>query len=157
MPSIKKDHSAIRAQLTQLRSEIDASLALIAAKHGLSGLALQRATFDPDAGNFTFQLAGQFAGGLDKDQSRYDAHVGLFELPARDTLFVDGAGIQHRVHGLSKTGSKLLCQRLVDSKMYQFDRLRLVAQLRRQHPEAFKDSPGRDFANAEVPAPGRTS
>lgn len=138
---MKADHIKIRAQLEAVRAAVNASLAVIAKDQGVDALQLARCSFDPDAGNFTFQLTGRFAGGLDRDQSRYDLqrefHSEGEELPPRDTQFADRGGLLFRIHGLSKTGAKLLCVKLTDGKTYNFDRERLVQQLRRTHAHLF--------------------
>lgn len=94
-----------RDTLKDLRAEINAALAVIGAKHGLT-LKTGNATFGPD--NFTMKVEGIREGGLDKDATRYANSIRLLGLPPLGTEFKNGGQIYKTV-GVNTTGTKVIC------------------------------------------------
>jgi hypothetical protein len=86
-------------ELQAIRKSLDAALADVAAKHGLSKLAIGRITYDP-RGTFSTKLEGTKAGGKSREACRYEEESKLTKgrWPALGAAFPWGA------HTMTVTG-----------------------------------------------------
>lgn len=95
--------------LRALRSDINAALAPLATKYGLTKLAAGNASYS--AGAFTMKLEGLATGGLTKEEQRYDKHRAtgwqMQWLPARGAAVLYG-GDQFTATGINSTGTKVI-------------------------------------------------
>lgn len=96
-----------KAKLAAVRDALDAALAKIAEQHGLASFRSASCVYEP-TGAFTFKIHGVAAGGLTKEQRRYDEGQWL-GLPERGSEF-SANGKTHRTWGLNSTGSKVITE-----------------------------------------------
>jgi len=102
------------ALLTTLRAEINAALAEVSKRHGLT---LKAAGASYTANTFTIKIEGQIEGGLSKEGELYTKMAGPLGLPALGTTFVHSRRT-YKMVGLNTTGSKVLCERDGEEKRY---------------------------------------
>lgn len=105
-----------RDDLRDIRNDINAALASVAAKHGLRTLAAGNASFTGDA--FTIKLDGIKEGGLSKEAQRYQQYRAALNLPPLKST-IEFRSRQYRVEGMNTTGSKVMISLLPDEKGYQ--------------------------------------
>lgn len=105
-----------KALLSALRTDIDAALAEVGRKHGVT-LNAGNASYDP-AGSFHFKLLGQLLGAPSKDEIRYDREHGWLKLPPRGSSVVIGR-VEYKTWGLNSTASKVIMQR-ADGKKFLY-------------------------------------
>ncbi|CAB4179971.1 hypothetical protein UFOVP1040_10 [uncultured Caudovirales phage] len=104
--------------LTKIRAEIDAAMKPLAAKYGLTSLALGKGTYDPRAGRFTFKLEGIAEGGKTKEAVMYE-QCAFLELPPLGTTFA-AQGREYTTVGLNTTGTKVHTTCSFDGRTYLF-------------------------------------
>lgn len=116
---MKRDNSALLIQLKAIRSDIDAALATIAAKHGIE-IKTGKAVYDPTALNFTFKVDGQFPGGISKEGRLYEM-VSKYEagLPELGAVLRHPRGEILTIVGANTTGTKILAKH-ADGKTYLY-------------------------------------
>lgn len=84
------DTSKLDAALMRLiRIKLQEALDPVAAAERLT-IKVGNATFDPDAGHFTFKVEGRVAGGLTKEQAAYDVNRKWLNLPPRGSTIKFG-------------------------------------------------------------------
>ena len=113
------ESKAMKQLLVSLRPQIDAALAEVASRNGLTSLRAGNGTFNPDAGEFTFKLEGKIEGAKGAEAVRYEQNARWLNLPPLGSKFQAG-GHEYETAGLNSTGSKVLCKRTEDGKAYLF-------------------------------------
>lgn len=91
-----------RESLKAIRADINAALALVMAKHGLSSLGCDGGRYNSE--NFTLKVAGVAQGGDSKEVARYKRYMPLYRLPPLGTIF-SSEGMSHTIIGLSTRNS----------------------------------------------------
>ena len=94
--------------LRSFRADLDAALAPLTKKYGLSSLKAGSATYSA-GGTFTMKVEGLADGGIDKDAERYNANRSWLELPPLGTKFLV-RGSEDTIIGLTK-GTKVITKR----------------------------------------------
>lgn len=117
--------SLTKQQLAAIRIDLQAALDGVAKKHGLAHLNAGNCTYET-TGAFTWKLEGLAAGGVTKDERRYDDNAWL-GLPPRGSEFTS-RGMTHKTAGLT-SGSKVITE-CSDGKRYKWD----VEAIRRFFP-----------------------
>ena len=127
--------SNLKSKLDPIRKDINAALVEIAKKHGLQTLTLGKCTYDPEMGNFTFELDGVDGLGLDKDGARLNQACAMDPtLPKLGTEF-KSRGDTFVICGINTTLSKIFA-RVKDeanSAKFVFETYGLKQYLVRQH------------------------
>lgn len=114
------------AMLKALRADADAALAPLAAKYGLSKLALGRGRYDPEAGTFAFKLEGLGAGAPGKEAALYES-AKFLGLPVLGYSFFY-SGREYKTSGLNSTATKVICERDDGKKfLFKIDALKRLA------------------------------
>jgi hypothetical protein len=108
-----------RDQLRDIRQDLNAAMAAIAAKHGLGRLEATNASFAGDA--FTFKLEGLKAGGLSKEAQRYNLYRVSADLPPLHTTILLRDGKKYTIEGMNTTGSKVQIKLLGTDRVYLLD------------------------------------
>lgn len=101
--------------IPQLRIDINAALAEVAKKHGLSKLQATNAKYTSDSCTFTVEAIME--GGLSKEAARYDANRGILGLPPLGTEINAGRDIWIPT-GINTTGSKVIATKKDNGKSY---------------------------------------
>jgi hypothetical protein len=104
-----------RDQLKQIRIDINASLAAVAAKHGLSSLQATNATFGGDA--FTFKLEGLKAGGVSKEADLFNRCAKQINISVPLGTTFKAGGREYAISGLT-TGGTIIADH--GGKRYKF-------------------------------------
>ena len=95
------------AVLKSLRTEIDAAVAEVAKRHGIT---FKTGSASYTENRFTFKLEGSVIGAQSVDAERYERSRAMLSLPALGTGFRSG-NRSYKTAGLNSTGSKVLCTR----------------------------------------------
>lgn len=103
--------------IAQLRIDINAALAEVAKKHGLSKLQAGNAKYTADS--CTFALEAIKEGGHSKEASRYEANAGILGLPPLGTEVNTGKDTFIPT-GLNSTGSKVIVTKKANNKSYLY-------------------------------------
>lgn len=138
MPTLDK------GTLKVLREDIDAALAPIIKKHGLTSLRAANATFDPAGGSFKFNLEGIVGGGRTPDASRYE-NSRMPWWPELGAELMGNPGSE--ITGMTRGGKVTF--RKSDGKEYT---MRDRAALDRLYPPKGPEADAK-FANAKVDPP----
>lgn len=107
----------MKNEISQLRADINAALAEVAKKHGLSKLQAGNAKYTADS--CTFALEAIKEGGHSKEAARYEANKGLLGLPPLGTEVHTGADA-YIPTGLNSTGSKVIVTKKSNNKSYLY-------------------------------------
>jgi hypothetical protein len=109
-----------KQMLRNLRTEIDAALVAVAKAHNLKSLTAGNCSFDPVAGQFTFKVTGIAADAIGKEAALYISPDAAFlGLPPLGTKFRSGLN-EYATAGLKSSGSKVVCSRVSDGKLFLF-------------------------------------
>ena len=122
-----------KIKIQALRNDINAALAAVAAKHGLSKLAATNAKFTDST--VDFKLEAVEAGGLTKEAQRYAESAKMFGLPPLGTPVAFGT-TTYTPTGMNTTGSKIIVSSSKDDKAYLYDTDKFAAAWKRQKAAA---------------------
>ena len=103
--------------IAQLRIDINAALADVAKKHGLSKLQATNAKYTADSCTFTLEAIKE--GGKSKEAARYEANAAMLGLPPLGTEVFTGADTFIPT-GLNTTGSKVIVIKKSNNKSYLY-------------------------------------
>lgn len=108
----------MKDQLSAIRASIDVALAAVAKKHKLTSLKCD-GIMNYGMTNFSVKIAGVAVGGVSVEADRYKINMARFGLPPLGTEFVS-KGVTYKTMGMNSTGTKLMCDRVIDDKTYVF-------------------------------------
>jgi hypothetical protein len=124
--------SISRDTLRNIRPEINAALAVIAAAHGLKSLTVGSGSFDAASGHFTLKLEGVAEGGIDKNAATYErSRLYKPSLPPLGTTFKVGREA-YEIVGMNSAGGRLNVRRVSDGKSFLYNADAAIAACARQ-------------------------